>query len=224
VVEPSQFQEKRELIRKRLLKYTRKAFLMLPGMDKPKILDIGCGSGVPTIELARMSDGEITGLDIDRDALDVLSKKIARDGLSDKIKVINCSITDMVFPDGSFDIIWSEGSIFVVGFQKGLQEWQRFLKPNGFMAIHDEQGNITQKLKQISENGYELLDYFLLDKEIWWTEYFAPLQKLVDETRIKSADDSEILAELDNSQREIDIFQNSPERNRSVFFVIKRSR
>ena len=48
---------KKDLVRKRLLKYTRKAFRMLSQMDKPRILDIGCGSGAPTLELSRLSQG-----------------------------------------------------------------------------------------------------------------------------------------------------------------------
>jgi len=54
-----------EQFREVFLKYTRKAFQMLPKMDKPCILDIGCGTGLTTIELARLSDGEIIGIDID---------------------------------------------------------------------------------------------------------------------------------------------------------------
>ncbi len=38
-----------EELRERFLKYTRKAYQMLPKMDKPRILDIGCGTGIPTI-------------------------------------------------------------------------------------------------------------------------------------------------------------------------------
>ena len=64
------FQLGKDKIRKRLLKYTRKAFRMLPQMDRPRILDIGCGSGIPTLELARLSQGEVIGIDIDQPALD----------------------------------------------------------------------------------------------------------------------------------------------------------
>jgi len=59
------FQRQKEGIRERLLKYTRRAFRMLPKLDKPCILDIGCGSGVPTVGLARLSGGEVIGIDID---------------------------------------------------------------------------------------------------------------------------------------------------------------
>ena len=62
-----------EKMREVFLKYTRKAFEMLPKMENPCILDIGCGSGTPSIELAKLSDGEITGIDIDQAALDKLN-------------------------------------------------------------------------------------------------------------------------------------------------------
>ena len=84
MVRESQFHRQKERIRKRLLKYTRKAFRMLPEMDKPRILDIGCGTGIPTMELARLSNGRITGLDIDKTALNELYIKIEKAGLSDR--------------------------------------------------------------------------------------------------------------------------------------------
>jgi len=210
-------------IRKRLLKYTRKAFRMLPQMDKPRILDIGCGSGVPTLELARLSQGEVIGIDIDQPALDKFTGKIKEAGLNDRVQAVNCSIFDMDFVDESFDIIWSEGSIFVIGFESGLRQWKRFLKPDGFMVIHDEKGNIKEKLAQISNCGYELLGYFILSEDIWRTEYFAPLEKLVGESRTRYNDDPNILEELHQAQEELDMFNKNPERNSSVYFVIRKN-
>jgi ubiquinone/menaquinone biosynthesis C-methylase UbiE len=196
---------------------------MLPKLDKPRILDIGCGSGVPTMELARLGQGEVIGIDIDQPALDKLKKKIREAGFSNRVKAVNCSILDMVFPDESFDIIWSEGSIFVIGFERGIQEWKRFLKPNGFMVIHDEKGNVEEKLEQISKYGYKLLGYFILSEDTWWTEYFAPLEKLIAKSQTSYADDPHTLEELNRAQRELEMFKNNPERNSSVCFVIQKN-
>jgi 2-polyprenyl-3-methyl-5-hydroxy-6-metoxy-1,4-benzoquinol methylase len=68
MVEELQFFD-RDSIRKNFLKYTRQAFTSIPIIDHPLILDIGCGSGVQTVELARLSNGKITAIDIDRTAL-----------------------------------------------------------------------------------------------------------------------------------------------------------
>ena len=130
---------------------------------------------------------------------------------------------DMDFPDESFDIIWSEGSIYAIGFERGLLEWRQFLKPGGFMVIHDERGNVKEKLEQIYNCGYELLGYFILGKETWWTEYFSPLEKLITESRTRYTDDSKILEEIHQAQEELDMFIKNPERNSSACFVIKRN-
>jgi ubiquinone/menaquinone biosynthesis C-methylase UbiE len=217
------FQVRKDKIRKRFLKYTRKAFRMLPQMDKPRILDIGCGSGIPTLELARLSNGEITGIDIDQNALDKFTRKIKEVGLTDRVQAVNCSILDMDFPDGSFDVIWSEGSIYAIGFERGLREWRQLLKRDGYMVIHDEQGNVEEKLEQISKCGWELLGYFILSEETWWTEYFAPLEKLIGETQTRNTDDPKILEELHQAQGELDFFRENPERNSSVCFIMKRN-
>ena len=139
------FQSGKEKVRKRLLRYTREAFRMLPQMDRPRILDIGCGAGIPTLELARLSQGEIIAIDIDQPALDIFARKIEEAGLTHRVQAINCSIFDMDFPDESFDIIWSEGSIYAIGFERGLREWRRLLKPGGFIVVHDEQFQLIRR-------------------------------------------------------------------------------
>lgn len=191
-------------------------------MDRPLILDIGCGSGVSTQELARLSQGKVIGIDIDQSALDKFTKRIKGAGLTHQIQVINCSMFDIDFPDESFDLVWAEGSIYAIGFERGLQEWRQLLKPGGSIVVHDEQGNIKDKLEQISDCGYELLGYFTLSKETWWTEYFAPLEKLVNETRTKHPHNQSVLEEIQQAQAELDMYGKYPERNSSVCFVMKK--
>ncbi len=62
-------------------KYTRRAFRLLPIMDKPRILDIGCGLGGQTIELAKLSGSQVIGLDIHQPYLDELRKRLKQKGL-----------------------------------------------------------------------------------------------------------------------------------------------
>jgi ubiquinone/menaquinone biosynthesis C-methylase UbiE len=223
MTENEQFQIQKDDIRRRLCKYTRKAFLTLPSLDKPRILDIGCGSGVSTLELAELSNGEIIGIDIDQSALNRFNKYIEKAGLATRVQALNCSMFNMNFTNHSFNIIWSEGSIYAVGFENGLREWERLLTSDGYMVIHDEKGDVSKKLHQISSCSYEILDYFILDQETWWTEYFAPLEKLINESRKKTTDDPKILEELSRAQEELDFFRKYPERNSSVCFVIKKS-
>jgi ubiquinone/menaquinone biosynthesis C-methylase UbiE len=213
----------RDRIRRRLLKYTRKAFRMIPEMERPLILDVGCGSGISTQELAKLSGGKVIGIDIDQAALDRFARRIKKAGLGDQIQVMNCSMFDMDFPDKSFDILWAEGSIYAIGFERGLQEWKQLLKPGGCMVVHDEQGSIKKKLEQILDCGYQLLGYFTLSKATWWTEYFAPLEKLVNETRSKDPYNQSVLEEIRQAQAELDMYRKYPERNSSVCFVMKRN-
>ena len=192
-------------------------------MDGPRVLDIGCGSGVSTLELARLSRGKVIGIDIDQPALDKFTRRIKEAGLTDRIQAINCSMFDMDFADESFDIVWAEGSIYAIGFERGLREWKRLLKPGGSMVVHDEQGNVREKLEQISNCGYDLLGYFTLSKETWWTEYFVPLEELANETRTKYPYDPSILEEIQQAHVELDMYKKYPERNSSVCFAMKKN-
>jgi ubiquinone/menaquinone biosynthesis C-methylase UbiE len=217
------FQERKDRLRKRLLRYTRKAFRALPSLRQPRILDIGCGNGIPTVELAKLSDGQIIALDRDQRLLNELARRAAEAGVSDRIKTVRASMAGMKFPAGSFDIIWAEGSIAAIGFHRGLREWKRFLKPGGFMGIHDEKGDVERKLEQISRCGYGLIRFFVVDESAWRTEYYAPLEELARETEIQYGREPGIAQVLRKARSEIDMFAKNPGRCSSVFFVMKNS-
>ena len=216
------FELDQDHFRERLNKYTRKAFQMLPKLEKPRILDIGCGSGIPTIELARLSDGQIIGLDINQSLLDKLNKKIEEEGFTNRVKTVKCSMFEINFPDESFDIIWAEGSISRIGFEKGLKEWKRLLKPNGFLVVHDEIKNITKKIELIPNCGYNILGYFPLPEDAWWIEYYGPLEKRIQKLSIKHAEHPEILRILDKKKEEIEMIKKNPRNYGSVFFIMQK--
>jgi len=209
-------------IRENLNKYTRKAFEILPEYKNPYILDVGCGSGVPIIELATISNGHIIGIDIDVTALNLLHKKIKAMGLNNRVSIIKDSILIMDFPGESFDIIWSEGSVFVIGFENSIKKWRRFLKPNGFLVIHDENKDKTKKLGLVTKYGYTLIAQFEISKNLWWREYFTPLEQLIQEFRNKYPNDTELIKELNNDQVEIDKCRLDSVVNSSFFAIMQK--
>jgi len=216
------YRTKKDHIRENLNKYTRNAFKMLPKRKNPHILDIGCGTGVPTIELAKLSNGHVVGIDIDEKSLNLLQRKIKEMGLNNQVRVIKESISTMDFPEESFDMIWAEGSIFVIGFENSLKKWYQFLKPNGFLVIHDENKDKTKKLELIKKCGYKIIDQFDLSNSIWWREYYTPLEQLVQEFSHKYTNDSELSNELKKDQNEIEKCKSNSVVVSSFFVIMQK--
>jgi len=191
-------------------------------LEKPYILDIGCGSGVPTIELAKLSDGEIIGIDVNQSLLDKLDRKIEEEGFPDRVKTVKCSLFEIDFPDETFDIVWAEGSIWIIGFEMGLKEWRRLLKPNGFLVVHDEIKTVSNRLEKIASCGYKLVNHFELPEDAWWTEYYRPLEERIRELYMKYKNDPGVLKILKKYQNEIDMVRRNPKDHNSAFFIMQK--
>jgi SAM-dependent methyltransferase len=150
----------------------------------------------------------------------------------------------MKFPAGSFDIIWGEGSIYIMGFERGLKEWRQLLKPNGFMVVHEvcwlqpdppqeiykywkelypAIKTIPDYLELIPGCGYKLIGHFTLPEDAWWIEYYGPLEERIQMLREKYADNLQALRELDGEQKEIDMYKKYYEWYGSVFFVMQKN-
>jgi ubiquinone/menaquinone biosynthesis C-methylase UbiE len=212
-----------DMFRYNLLKYTRKAWSMIPKIVRPHILDIGCGSGLPTIELAKLSGGQIIGVDIDQEMLVKLEKESTRIGLADQIHTVMCSLNEMSFDEGSFDIIWAEGSIYGIGFKKGLEEFGKLLKSDGYIVIHDELSGYQEKLEFITKCGYRIIGDFILSKEIWRDEYYEPMKKRLEEIQGKEKVKSDDLQVIEQCKKELSDFEREPETFQSVFFVMQKT-
>jgi ubiquinone/menaquinone biosynthesis C-methylase UbiE len=174
------------------------------------------------MELAKLSDGEIIGIDIDQDLLEQLSRKIEQEGLTKRVKAIKCSLQDIRFPDNSFDIIWAEGSITTLGVEKSLKGWNRLLKPKGFLVIHDEIKHFFEKRHKVASCGYKLIEHFSLPEEAWWEEYYIPLEIRIKELYKKYSNDPDALEVLNIHQTEIDMVKFSPKSFQSVFCIMQK--
>ncbi|NVM05202.1 MAG: class I SAM-dependent methyltransferase [Candidatus Helarchaeota archaeon] len=223
--------------------FTRKAFLMLKNLpQEPKILDIGCGSGMQTIEIAKLTEGKIIALDIHEPFLNRLEKRAIKEGVSKKIEAVKGTMLAMDFEENSFDLIWSEGALYFLGFEKGLKEIKRFLKQGGYVVVSElcwikkdppeevrdffqteypGMQSIEHNKKVINDSSYQLLGFFILPKSAWWDNYYTPLEKRLKILRKKYKDDPEAKKLLDSTQDEIDIFRKYSDSYGYIFFIMK---
>jgi SAM-dependent methyltransferase len=212
-------------------------------MDRPMILDIGCGSGVPTIELARLCNGTLIGLDTDAGALQELEKRAIEEGVSDRVRTIRTSMLEMDFPDGQFDIVWSEGAAWPIGFSRALDNWRMVLRSGGYMVIHDGcwiepdppaeirdycevnfPGISTHEdnLELIPRQGYELVGEFKLPPEAWLDTYFQPLKDRLPDIMQKYSGDKSALEALKREEIQTDLYIRNLRWYGSAFYVMRK--
>ena len=212
----------RDCFRARLLKYTRRAYHMLPELKGSHILDVGCGSGVSTLELAKLNDGNIIGIDINQATLNTLNRKIEKQGLSHRVKTVHCSLLEMDIPDEGFDIIWAEGSLRIIGFEKSLKKCRRLLKPNRFLVVHDATKTLSANHKIIRRYGYKLTAYFLLPEDAWWVDYYQPFEIRINTLYAKHQNNPTALNVLDQYQHEVDMIKGNLQEYSSAFYILQK--
>ncbi|GAG54547.1 unnamed protein product, partial [marine sediment metagenome] len=211
---------------------TRKTFSFLVDLPtNPYILDVGCGTGMQTLELAKLTDGKILALDNHQPYLDELDNQIKIHNLSHKIITKNISMFEMKFDNNTFDIIWSEGAAYIYGFEKALVDWQSFLKENGyfvfselcwfkesvpeeldeFFQVYPAMKNVEENINVITSHGLSLISHFKLPESSWWNNYYIPLEKRINKLRNKYQNEEEKLNMLDEFYLEIEMFRKYSE-------------
>jgi len=225
---------------------TRRAWTALKDLpSSPHILDIGCGAGRQTIDLAQLTIGTITALDNYQPFLDTLAQKARQETLKARIETVQSSMMSLPFPKETFDLIWSEGAIYIIGFEKGLTQWRDFLKPGGFLAVTEVTWLRTDPpddlarfwveeypaMKTQEENlevarslGYRAVDWFVLPELAWWDSFYTPLRKILDTLRPDYQSEAEAIQFFDMLQSEIDMFRKYHDWYGYVFYVLRKSR
>ena len=158
-----------------------------------RIADLGCGTGGQTMVLAQNAPGDITGIDLFPAFIDIFKANAVKLGLGSRVRGVTGSMDNLPFQEGELDLIWSEGAIYNIGFERGLNEWRKFLKPGGYIAvtentwfseerpteiqdfwqsIYPEIDTIPNKVAQMQKAGYLPVATYMLPESIW-TDYYS---------------------------------------------------
>ncbi|MGH9142183.1 MAG: class I SAM-dependent methyltransferase [Vicinamibacterales bacterium] len=222
---------------------TERALRAMTGLpDRGWIVDVGCGPGQPTLDLATLHRGAIVAIDTHRPYLDVLRARRLDAGVAARVRPLQASMSALPLADASVDAIWAEGSIYVIGFERGLRAWKRVLKPRGYVAathiswlradIPDEarafwsraypaMTTIEANLEMAATCGFAVLDHFTLPESAWWNEYYGPLEQRLSVLRAQHRHDDEALAVIENSQAQIDVYRRCADCYGYVFYVLR---
>lgn len=223
---------------------TLRALALVPKVGaETRVLDLGCGTGSQTMALAGSSLARLLAIDSHPPFVAELTRRAKALGLEDRIDARVGDMRELGFPDASFDVLWCEGAIYVVGFETGLREWRRLLVPGGHLAVTEvcwtkphppaelkafwaEQypaiREVPALLTAIGECGYETLGHFPLPRAAWWDEYYGPLERNLVAFRERHHGEAEAKELADEARREIDIWRTYSEFYGYEFFVMRR--
>ena len=211
--------------------------------NKTKIADLGCGTGFQTMVLAKNTKASITALDLYAGSIDKLNATAEKHGLQNRVKGIVGSMDNLPFQNDEFDLIWSEGAIANIGFEKGLNHWKGFLKKDGYVAVTYESwftdkrpaeiekwwkdavpeiGTIAHNISIMQKTGYIPVAAFTLPENCWIDNYFIPQKArqaefLKKHTGNKSAEDMITLL-----KREADLYSKYKQYYGYVFYIGKK--
>ena len=222
---------------------TKKAYMMLKDLpENPRILDIGCGPGMQTIELAKLSGGQIVAVDNHQPFLKQLKKNPKKEEINHKIKAVKGDMFNLNYENNSFDLIWSEGAIFIIGFEKGLREWKRLLTDKGYFVVSEltwlrhnvpeeaktfmKQGypaikTTEENLEVAQKTGYRIVGSFVLPEKSWWDNYYTPIEKKLPSIKARYKNDEESLQFLALEETEIEMFRKYSKYYGYVFYILQ---
>jgi ubiquinone/menaquinone biosynthesis C-methylase UbiE len=224
---------------------TLKALSFIDGLtEKSKVADVGCGTGGQTMVLAQNTPCKIIGIDLWSDFINKFNQNAQNQNLHERVKGIVGNMENLPFQEEELDLIWSEGAIYNIGFERGLNEWRKFLKKGGYIAVtentwfteerpaeiqefwqkaYPEINTIPNKVSQMQKAGYFPIATFIVP-ETCWTEYYYAQVPQMQETFLKKYIGNKAAEEvIAAEQYEVELYRKYKAYYGYVFYIGKKN-
>ena len=207
---------------------------------KPRIADVGCGTGAGTLFLADKLRSKVRAVDISRDFLDELENRAKQRGLEHLVETIECDMKSLDWKPESIDLLWSEGAAYNLTFKGALKAWRPLVAPNGIAVISEISyftSEVPESLKVYWQNaypaigtesensihanssGFKILGIHRLPSKAWWENYYGPLRDKMN--FFKHSEDSIMQAVIKETEEEMKLFEEHEEQYGYSFYIMK---
>ena len=209
----------------------------------PAVIDLGCGVGGQTLHLAELTSGSIVSVDSHAPSIQRLRAMVAESGLAQRVSPVVGDMANLELSPASFDLVWSEGALYSIGLERALRICHELLRPRGYLAFTDavwrkqnpppelkasfesdypSMSRVADVLAAVERCGFTLVGHFTLPDEAWWGDFYAPMQRRIEELRRGYAEDDEALAVLDQLAQEPEMHRRHSDYYAYEFFVARR--
>jgi SAM-dependent methyltransferase len=123
----------------------------VPPGHRRSILDLGCGRGRHSIELARRFGATVHGVDPDRHGLDEATRALAKEcedapGLRDLVSFVAGNAEHIPLEDDAVDVVWCRDVLCLVeDLERAYAECRRVLRDGGRVVVY--QMFVTDRLE-----------------------------------------------------------------------------
>ena len=207
---------------------------------RPRIADIGCGTGAATLFLADRFKLKVRAVDLSREFLDELIGRAERRGLGHLVEVIECDMGSLDWEPESIDLLWSEGAAYNLTFEGALKSWRPFMAADGIAVVSELSyftndvpesvrvywqnayptiGTESENSKHAISSGFEVLGLHRLPPEAWWDNYYEPLRENMDP--FKHSEDRVMQAVIEEMEEEMKLFEENEKHYGYSFYILK---
>jgi SAM-dependent methyltransferase len=226
--------------------FTRELLQRLPPLPAhPRIADLGCGSGGGALILAAHYQSVVRAVDLAAPFVEELRTRADQAGIGHLIESIVGDMGALDWSPGGIDLLWSEGAAYQLGFEAALRCWRPLLAESGVAVVSELswftnrpaapaleywQRNYPGMAGEAENNerahraGYRVLANHRLPSAPWWTNYYDPLRRRIDQlSAADSAPGPALRAAIQESLEEMALFERFSDHYGYTFYVLAPS-